>query len=125
MKNLILSTALILGATVPAVAQQYNAPGVVNQTALEVFAAQAQRADNGNDRAFSLTQDTRAASPATLSTRGTVSPQAREIFAGLARSSDNGATRALADNAGTLISGTAVNARAQAIFERLAIESDT
>ncbi len=119
MKNLILSTALILGATVPAVAQDFKAPGVVNQTALQFFAAEAQRADNGNDRAFGLAQDTRIGNSATLSTSGTTNPRAQAIFARMARSSDDGGNRALADTVGTVFPGQAINARAQAIFAEL------
>jgi len=125
MKSIILSTALILGATAPVFADTANAPGIVNATAAQQFVNIALESDNGNTRLFAATsvRGQLDQSNVSVSTSGVSHNRAGVLFAAIDRASDDGSTRLFAGSPRTLFSNTPVNARAAAIFAEIAAQS--
>ena len=120
MKRIVLATALIAGASVPAFADTIKAPGFANEKAAEIQAQLTLESDGFNEGLSAYVLDGAAASSnVSVSTRNVVNPRAAEIFAELAAADDS--TNSGLSNLGyvTQFSGEAINDRAAAIFELL------
>ncbi|MGB8622176.1 MAG: hypothetical protein WCD16_05100 [Paracoccaceae bacterium] len=108
MKNLILTSALILGASAPAFAQSQLEmqlgvePGVYSTAQLAQIKGVA--GESGNDAMISLDSN----KSVTMSSSNAVPPKAVKIFAELKRAGDDTNARLFADNmTGTTFSGQA------------------
>ena len=119
MKRIVLATALIAGASVPAFADTIKAPGFANQKAAEIQAQLTLESDGFNEGLSAYVID-EATSPSnvSVSTRNVVNTRAAEIFAELEDAGDSNS--GLSDlGYVTQFSGEVVNDRAAAIFELL------
>ncbi|MGB8622516.1 MAG: hypothetical protein WCD16_06840 [Paracoccaceae bacterium] len=126
MKNLILTSALIIGASAPAFAQSQLemqlgvAPGVYSTAQLAQLKGVA--GETGNDAMVRLDVN----KSVTVSSSNAVPPTAVKIFADLQRAGDDTNARLFADNMkGTTFSGQSGNARAQAVLNQFTEQSDS
>lgn len=122
MKRIVLASALIAGAAVPAFADTIKAPGFANEKAAEIHAQLTLEADGFNEGlAAYVIDDAASSSNVSVSTRNVVNTRAAEIFAELEDASDSNSGLAKTGYV-TSFSGDVVNDRAAAIFELLADE---
>ncbi|TCP41685.1 hypothetical protein [Rhodovulum marinum] len=124
MKRLAITTALILSAAAPAMAQsqlerQLGVPAG-EYTLSQLVQLKSAAEQTGNDGAVHF----KAASDMTMSTAGPVNQRARDLIRAQALTSDDGNTRLFADNVGTVVSGEIANPRARAIIEDMAQAED-
>ncbi|TCO72921.1 hypothetical protein [Rhodovulum euryhalinum] len=124
MKRLALTTALILSAAAPALAQsqlerQLGVPAGA-YTLPQLVELKSAAEQTGNDAAVRLTK----APEMTASSSNTVNERAAGIIRAQALASDDGNTRLFADNLGNAVGGPIVNDRARAIITELTAAGD-
>lgn len=120
MKTILTTAAIVLGASLPAAAasqlemQLGVTPGVYSTA--DLVALKFASEETGNQARVQLGED----SGMVVSSSNVQNSRAAEIFAEIARESDDGIQRVFADNpVVTTYGSSAVNARAEAIFEAI------
>ncbi|MGC9420421.1 MAG: hypothetical protein ACP5EN_15770 [Rhodovulum sp.] len=124
MKRLAITTALILSAAAPAMAQsqlerQLGVPAG-EYTLAQLVELKSAAEQTGTDGFVYF----KGASDMTMSTAGPVNERARDLVRAQALTSDDGNTRLFANNFGTVVSGEISNPRARAIIEDMAQSED-
>lgn len=106
MKKIILSTALILGAAAPVLAEGTKAPGFANDTTRQIAMQNMLSSDDGADRlaARHIADAPHGNSGSVLSSSNAVNATAARIFAGLTADADGGDVRLLSGAPVTVVS---------------------
>jgi len=122
MKSLIVITALIMGVTAPAFAENFLAPGFANETAVKIFREAALSEGNGAERQLAgPIADASVGERFVTASRGDArNDVATAMFDAAARASDDGAERQKIGRPSTLLAGNVVNAEAARIFAEFA-----